>query len=111
MMTENKYRWHDLRKNPEDFPKDAHTVIVCYVGRYDTTCPEGIKRLFKDQTFAKLLWEMPQYTMLKHFCEDKEEEIDEGWYGVCSDKTTPPEFEVIAWREIEPFEVVEDEEH
>lgn len=25
-----KYRWHDLRKNPDDLPEDYEYVITCY---------------------------------------------------------------------------------
>ena len=29
-MKEQKYRWHDLRKNPEDLPKEDGDYIVWY---------------------------------------------------------------------------------
>lgn len=32
-LDEQQYRWHDLRKNPEDLPDDIRQVLT--VGEYD----------------------------------------------------------------------------
>lgn len=75
---ENKYAWHDLRKNPEDLPqKDG---LYCVAVKYNAEIQEiGFGQ-----------WEnMYGYTS--------------GWSALM-----PNYGEVIAWREIEPFEEVEE---
>lgn len=72
-----RYRWHDLRKNPEDLPDDNRLVIICperLAGSKD-----GIEIAFYVKN--KKLWEEEEFYYREH--------------------------EVIAWREIEPFEEVE----
>ena len=29
---QEKYRWHDLRKNPDDLPVNEHEVDIAYIG-------------------------------------------------------------------------------
>ncbi len=33
--TENGIQWHDLRKDPNDLPKDRHNVYVVYLNGYN----------------------------------------------------------------------------
>lgn len=75
-----KYAWHDLRKNPEDLPKEGQRILFY-------TIP------FDDE------YELRTWTGMyscNDFCNDDYEAcVTNGSYGVE---------EVIAWREIEPFE-------
>lgn len=76
---EDKYHWHDLRKNPEDLPKEYHDVYVCVSNRsnktYNRTWFEG--RGWRHATSKKSMYY-------------KKESI-------------------VAWREIEPFKEESDE--
>lgn len=38
LENEDKYRWHDLRKNPDDLPEEGHEVLIlvnnaCFLSR------------------------------------------------------------------------------
>lgn len=71
----DKYGWHDLRKNSDDLPNDFHTVLICING-------------FEGKAVG--------VSMAMH------NSIMKVW-GTESAKYK--DYEVIAWREIEPFEV------
>lgn len=71
----DKYRWHDLRKNSDDLPNDFHTVLICING-------------FEGKAAG--------VSMAMH------NSILKVW---GTESTTYKDYEVIAWREIEPFEV------
>lgn len=66
----DKYRWHNLRKNPEDLPTDNHQVLVAFDGM--KICDIAI------YVSSTKLWGTVSFAY----------------------KTG----QVIAWREIEPFE-------
>lgn len=80
-----KYRWHDLRKNPEDLPNNTRTVIIAYEGFEGKS---GYK--YYDVAFlgAGDLWYSAEVYNFEYH--------DEG-------------FLVLAWREVEPFKGVEHE--
>ena len=75
----NKYRWHDLRKNPEDLPDDFHNVLICINGFEGT--PIGVSIAMHNG--LRNLW--------------------------GTESLSYKDDEVIAWREIEPFESEESE--
>ena len=77
MEKEKKYRWHDLRKDPDDLPEDNHNVLICLEGFEGY--PVGVDVAIHNKFAHK--WG----TSLMSYKDD----------------------EVIAWREIEPFEEVE----
>lgn len=89
-----KYAWHDLRKNPEDKPVVA--------GRKIRLCLEG-----KDWCGAKR----------KEYCDGFIGYGDNQWYVLditymrksknIHDNRVAEAYKVIAWKEIEPFEVEE----
>lgn len=74
-----KYRWHDLRVNPDDIPSDDRDVYVYFeyfrYGSYNCTCKmHGIGSFYEGK------------------CSSVNGTI--GWR----------ELKILAWREIEPFE-------
>lgn len=76
---QEKYKWHDLRKNPEDLPEDNNT-------RSEYMVTDGrkyfISKYFGKGEFLNGYWEFPE--------------------GVF--ECNAFDVDVIAWREIEPFE-------
>lgn len=71
-----KYRWHDLRKDPGDLPEEDREVIVITEGKVrDDNTRQRVGWLYNDGWI-----------------------YSGGYYG------TVDEGYVIAWREIEPFE-------
>ena len=79
----DKYRWHDLRKNPDDLPKTAEHVLVCW---------RGIKQDWYDVMF----WDSDRKVFSLY-----------GDHPVMSDERPVTFGDVIAWKYIEPFEVTE----
>lgn len=75
MEKEKKYRWHDLRKNPDDLPEDFHIVLICLKG-YEGDF-HGINIAIHNK-------------------------FTHSWGA--TNKLSYKDDEVIAWREIEPFE-------
>ena len=69
----NKYRWHDLKKNPDDLPNKCEMYIVCI--EHSTKEKEVGVGYYKN---------MHEY---------------KGWIALI-----PNDGNVIAWKEIEPFE-------
>ena len=70
-----KYRWHDLRKDPKDLLKKSGTYLVCI--EYPTEVKEvGIIFYEKNRYGYRSGWNM----------------------------LTPNDGKVIVWKEIEPFE-------
>lgn len=53
LENQDKYRWHDLRKNPEDLPTDGEPVLVASIGSDVIFCKDGetmeeeMERIFK----------------------------------------------------------------
>ena len=72
---EEKYLWHDLRKNSDDLPNDFHTVLICINGFEGKAA--GVSMAIHNSILK--VW--------------------------GTESTTYKDYEVIAWREIEPFEV------
>ena len=79
LEAQDKYRWHDLRKDPNDLPADFYSVLICVKG-------------FEGKSGGE--------TIAMH---NSELNI----WGSCS--CSYRDIEVSAWREIEPFEEVEDD--
>lgn len=73
MRNQNKYRWHDLRKNPDDLP-EPNTYVLAVDDDFDQ-----FTALLSDENY---LWRAD--------CVYENGSIDD--------------HDVIAWREIEPFE-------
>lgn len=87
---DEKYKWHDLRKDPEDLPEDGKLVIC--------------------QHMPGLYKEKDSLIYLHHFRNGR---FVENWYMDTDFKS--PTFgerymgDVIAWRYIEPFEPLKEE--
>ena len=73
----DKYRWHDLRKNPNDLPEPWEYVLIY---------------TYKDETYVA------QIDSVLHTWAKRDDELDYCEVGSSL---------VKAWREIEPFEEVE----
>lgn len=85
----DKYRWHDLRKDPTDLPCDMDNVQICWVGGsnywYDSMFWDADRGVFS-------IYGKTEYEVIHPIIGDKRYSM----YG-----------QAIAWREIEPFEVSE----
>lgn len=81
-----KPKWHDLKKNPNDLPKEGVEVLVLYSNTYDD------KGLVVNK--HTLRYELAQYI-------NDEEDLTE-WYWVESGLDDMVH-EVIAWRELPKF--------
>jgi len=79
-----KYRWHDLRIDPNDLPPSDHDVEIVAERRL---VGKGIILIMTHAYYDTLLWHE-----LHHYYDDDEVEIN-----------AVDDF-VIAWREIERFE-------
>ena len=84
-----KYRLHDLRKNPDDLP------TMCYIKQYDRYDSDFVEFMYSEE-------ELPIIGYLRKK-NGKLVGCEENWRTDDVD-----EYNVIAWREIEPLEV-EDE--
>lgn len=71
-----KYRWHDLRKNPDDLPLVGYTVLAWFDDGNAYTCVR-----YND------CWAYSEYDCLREVNEENDKNI-------------------IAWREIDPFNEV-----
>lgn len=78
------YRWHDLQKDPNDLPKHIDQVIVCVKG----SSRNWVDAMFYDH-------ERKLFTVNSCTVYEKSRYIGDNVN------------DVIAWREIEPFEVTE----
>lgn len=72
----DKYRWHDLRKNPEDLPERDTLIIYAFKAK-----DKENKKLYYNSRIAGSV-DIEIMTM-----------------------NSNPIFEYIAWKEVEPFEV------
>lgn len=85
-----KYRWHDLRKNPDDLP-DTTRKIVIVIDILGVTFEENGYFLQQENKFKlQSIW-----TGERNNWTYREYDLKEG-------------MKVIAWKEIEPFEEVEE---
>lgn len=113
---EKKYRWHDLRKNPNDLPEIEHEVEVAYITKYTNGKTITARAVYEDgsitQPESAFDWE--EYVGNDGECDYNEEKdeymipvgwFESHWYG--EDCHEMYDVEIIAWREIEQFEEVE----
>lgn len=81
-----KYRWHDLRKDPNDLPRDMDNVQICWVGGshywYDSMFWDAYRGVFS-------IYGKTEYEVI---------------HPIIGDKRYSRYGQAIAWREIEPFE-------
>lgn len=106
---DDKYRWHDLRKNPNDLPSIETKVEVCckYKNRDYKIYTHGF---YEDGTVleedSKWIW----YDIDGEYDEEHDcYIISEGWWEysdflVDDIYNNVIDAEVLAWRYIEPFE-------
>lgn len=109
---DNKYRWHDLRKNPNDLPEVEHEVEVAYI----TKCTNGkaitARAVYEDGSITQLesAFDWEEYVGNDGECNYNKEKdeymipvgwFESHWYG--EDCHEMYDAEIIAWREIEPF--------
>lgn len=112
LKRQEKYRWHDLRKNPEDFPENEKPVEVAYYSEY-TKGFYTARAFHEDGTMhsEETMMSCTDYCSWSDWCEYCEETDDwiipEGWleYVTFGEEYAMIDKEVVAWREIEPFEV------
>lgn len=106
---EDTYRWHDLRKNPNDLPPNEHEVEIAFeaYGKHITT-----RAIYEDGTMHSED-SIYCYTELDEWCEYCEEADDYiiplGWIEVTkfAEYMGFVDRKVVAWKEIDPFEVTE----
>lgn len=103
----NKYRWHDLREDPNDLPQNEEVVEIAFVNPY--TGKYWTARAFyedgtmhsEDSIFGGDLWEWCEYD------ENTDDYIlSAGWFEHVMFGEWYTEINgkfVIAWREIEPY--------
>lgn len=94
---EDEYRWHDLRKEPDELPAECTPVLVTWVNHNPVSYYSDIK----DKPFSDAMgvycegkwwwWSSDCIDYLQEYGESKE-----------SDKIDKY-IEIIAWKEIEPF--------
>ena len=56
---EEKYKWHDLRKNPNDLPKDGLDIVVWNSGADKfsmTASPYWVRNCAKDSGYNIVAW-------------------------------------------------------
>lgn len=107
-----KYRWHDLRKNPNDLPEVEHEVEVAYITKYTNGKAITARAVYEDgsitQPESAFDWE--EYVGNDGECNYNKEKdeymipvgwFESHWYG--EDCHEMYDAEIIAWREIEPF--------
>lgn len=94
---EKKYRWHDLRKDPDDLPRDLdESVMYTCVHLNHLYDPEYPAYYFNLDTAEFGFW--------RNIYDDATLEFVDCVFDTVSDLGYE---RVIAWREIEPFEEVE----
>ena len=76
--TENGIQWHDLRKDPEDLPKDENVVTVIYhdcdrhntyTACYDIIAENWIYYNFDDGVWERLAYEVIAWCEIPQFKE------------------------------------------
>lgn len=85
-LAENKYHWHDLRKNPNDLPK-PHTRLLFYASDSDYSGARPVR--FKEY-YSGYLTDNKTFLSDKNGYDFTNREFDIG--------------ETIAWGYVEPFE-------
>ena len=111
-----KYRWHDLRKNPEDLPEIEHEVEVAYITTYTNGSVKTARAVYEDGSITQpeSAFDWGEYVGNDGECDYSEEKdeymipvgwFESHWYG--EDCHEMYDAEILAWREIEQFEEVE----
>lgn len=107
---DKKYRWHDLRKNPDDLPKCEHVVDIAfeaYDGKINTARAfhEDGKMHTEDTTLLGCGdYEWDDWC---EYCEETDDYIiPECWIEseISGENCSTIDRDIIAWREIRPFE-------
>jgi len=97
-----RYRWHDLRKNPRDLPENYSEVSITWMNHE----PESYYESINDKTFIGFsIFRNGVFWWWSSTCEDYLRE-----YGYAPWCAMDEAIEVIAWREIEPFEEVQNDD-
>lgn len=110
-----KYRWHDLRKNPNDLPEIEHEVVVAYTTPYTNGKAITGRAVYEDGSITQQesAFDWDEYNDHDGECDYSEEKdeymipvgwFESHWYG--EDCHEMHDAEIIAWREIELFEEV-----
>lgn len=87
-VDKNDYFWHDIRKNPDDLPKNEELVLCEWVGG-----SHNWHDVF-------MFWEKPRNCFTN----------THGTYiSIVGDEKFSQEGQVVAWKYIEPFEEEEEE--
>ncbi len=62
LKSQEKYRWHDLRKNPEDLPEDGMNIIVwndSEAGKfYISASPYWVRKCAKHSGYNIVAWKL-----------------------------------------------------
>lgn len=115
LKAKKKYQWHDLRKNPNDLPEIEHEVEVAYITTYTNGKAITARAVYEDGSITQpeSAFEWDEYVDNDGECDYSEEKdeymipvgwFESHWYG--EDCHEMYDAEIIAWREIEPFEEV-----
>ena len=111
---EKRYRWHDLRKNPDDLPEIEHEVEVAYITKYTNGKAITTRAVYEDGSIAQSESAFDWEDYMDCECgectynDEKDEYMipvgwfEAHWYG--EERHEIYDAEIIAWREIEPFE-------
>lgn len=107
-----KYKWHDLRKDPDDLPDIEHEIEVAYTTPYTNGSVKTARAVYEDGSITQpeSAFDWGEYVGNDGECDYSEEKdeymipvgwFESHWYGEeCHEMY---DANVIAWREIEPF--------
>lgn len=108
----DKYRWHDLRKNPEDLPPTEVEVDIAY----EVNVRNGLKFIntarafYEDGTItsedsSKMCYDFDYCEAWEYDEETDSYIISKGWYEAVkfTENTVVISTPIIAWRHIKPF--------
>ena len=107
-----KYKWHDLRKDPDDLPDIEHEVEVAYTTLYTNGSVKTARAVYEDGSIIQpeSVFDWEEYVGNDGECDYSKEKdeymipvgwFESHWYG--EDCHEMYDAEIIAWREIEPF--------
>lgn len=111
----NKYRWHDLRKNPNDLPPaETEVDVVCVKRNGMQIRTHGF---YEDGTIHEedSYWWWYEISDYGTYCEETDDYIiPKGWweyrhYNPEETLNGAIDDEILAWKYIEPFEEEENE--
>lgn len=110
---QEKYKWHDLRKNPEDLPTVEHEVDIVCEKRNQWDDRKSIIRthgFYEDGTMSEYDSEWNWQDIEGEYNEEEDcYMVPKGWweyrhYLYYEEYNNAIDDFVIAWREIDPFE-------